>query len=101
MVRGYNEESVIMTCLSYKDQYKTSDDGTCREFYEEVSETEEELKKDIEELKAKISFLKMWAPEIMLDECIDITLEVEDGSKIRAHKTMLVILYVLHLFEMF
>ncbi|GLJ47536.1 hypothetical protein SUGI_1003890 [Cryptomeria japonica] len=90
MARGYNEETVIMTCLSCKDHYKASDAGTCRECYEEASETEEELKKEIEELKAKISFLKMWAPEIMLDERTDIALEVKDGSKIKVHKIVLI-----------
>ncbi|GLJ47531.1 hypothetical protein SUGI_1003790 [Cryptomeria japonica] len=61
-----------------------------RECYEEASETEEELKKEIEELKARIAFLKTWAPETMLDQYTDIVFEVGDGSKIKAHRIVLI-----------
>lgn len=80
----------IMSCLSCKDEYTTEAAGTCRECYEEASETEEELKKEIEELKARIAFLKTWAPETMLDEYTDVVLEVGDGSKIKAHRIVLI-----------
>lgn len=51
-----------MKCVSCKDEYGAVDAGTCRECYEEASETEEELKLEIEELKAKVNFLRFWAP---------------------------------------
>ena len=35
------------------------DSGTCKECYKEANETEEELKQDIKDLKAKVSFLKL------------------------------------------
>eukprot|EP00252_Welwitschia_mirabilis_P016075 TRINITY_DN35562_c0_g1_i1.p1 TRINITY_DN35562_c0_g1~~TRINITY_DN35562_c0_g1_i1.p1 ORF type:complete len:246 (+),score=36.92 TRINITY_DN35562_c0_g1_i1:398-1135(+) len=93
MAREYNgqwaEHLVFMTCLSCKDRYTLEAAGTCRECYEEASETEEELKKEIDELKSKIAFLKAWAPEAMLDEYTDVILEVEDGSKIKTHRIVL------------
>lgn len=88
MARGPND--VFMTCHSCKDKYNQGAAGTCKECYEEASETEEELKREIEELKARISFLKMWAPEVMLDDHTDIALEVKDGSRIKAHKIVLI-----------
>ncbi|XP_076897362.1 BTB/POZ domain-containing protein At4g08455-like [Bidens hawaiensis] len=51
-----------MKCVSCKETYDAKDAGTCRECYEEASETEEELKREIEELKAKVNFLRFWAP---------------------------------------
>eukprot|EP01018_Ginkgo_biloba_P019064 Gb_20271 [translate_table: standard] len=94
MAREYNEQwrdSIVrMTCISCKDQYTTNNAGTCRECYEEASETEEELKKEIEELKARIAFLKMWAAEAWFDEYTDVVLQVGDGSKIKAHRAVLI-----------
>ncbi|KAK8935092.1 BTB/POZ domain-containing protein [Platanthera zijinensis] len=51
-----------MLCLSCGVQYKKVDAGTCRECYEEASETKEELKREIEDLKAKVAFLRLWNP---------------------------------------
>lgn len=51
-----------MKCVSCKDEYGAVDAGTCRECYEEASETEEELKREIEELKSKVNFLSFSAP---------------------------------------
>ncbi|XP_030545149.1 BTB/POZ domain-containing protein At4g08455-like [Rhodamnia argentea] len=51
-----------MRCISCKEEYVTSDAGTCKECYEEASETEEELKREIEDLKAKVNFLRFWSP---------------------------------------
>ncbi|KAF3638349.1 hypothetical protein CQW23_03427 [Capsicum baccatum] len=51
-----------MKCVSCKEDYSSRDAGTCRECYEEASETEEELKREIEDLKAKVNFLRFWAP---------------------------------------
>ncbi|GLJ43249.1 hypothetical protein SUGI_0897940 [Cryptomeria japonica] len=62
MAREYSEQwtrsMLEMSCLSCKDEYNIDYVGTYRECYEEESETEEELKKEIEELKARIAFLK-------------------------------------------
>ncbi|KAL2503632.1 BTB/POZ domain-containing protein [Abeliophyllum distichum] len=48
-----------MKCLSCKEEYGARDAGTCRECYEEAGETEEELKREIEDLKAKVNFLRL------------------------------------------
>ncbi|XP_044510099.1 BTB/POZ domain-containing protein At4g08455-like [Mangifera indica] len=55
-------ESETMHCISCKEEYGTRDAGTCKECYEEASETEEELKREIEDLKAKVAFLRFWSP---------------------------------------
>ncbi|CAH9101734.1 unnamed protein product [Cuscuta europaea] len=55
-------ESTTMKCVSCKEDYCAREAGTCRECYEEASETEEELKREIEELKAKVNFLRFWSP---------------------------------------
>ncbi|KAL0928736.1 hypothetical protein M5K25_000655 [Dendrobium thyrsiflorum] len=51
-----------MWCQSCREEYKEKDAGTCKECYEEASETEEELKREIEDLKAKVSFLRLCPP---------------------------------------
>ncbi|XP_057973574.1 BTB/POZ domain-containing protein At4g08455 [Malania oleifera] len=51
-----------MRCISCREEYGPRDAGTCKECYEEASETEEELKREIEELKAKVAFLRFWSP---------------------------------------
>lgn len=56
------ESEAQMKCVSCKEDYGSSDAGTCRECYEEASETEEELKREIEDLKAKVNFLRFWSP---------------------------------------
>lgn len=56
------EDEATMKCVSCKEEYGSCDAGTCRECYEEASETEEELKREIEELKAKVNFLRFWVP---------------------------------------
>nr|GMD95255.1 BTB/POZ domain-containing protein At4g08455 [Ipomoea batatas] len=43
-----------MKCVSCKEEYCSRDAGTCRECYKEASETVEELKSEIKDLKAKI-----------------------------------------------
>ncbi|PQQ02332.1 hypothetical protein Pyn_24398 [Prunus yedoensis var. nudiflora] len=42
-----------MKCISCQDLYDEDAAGTCKECYEEANETEEELKREIDELKAK------------------------------------------------
>ncbi|KAK9073178.1 hypothetical protein SSX86_007502 [Deinandra increscens subsp. villosa] len=57
-----DSSSEMMKCVSCKEEYDADDAGTCRECYEEASETEEELKREIEELKSKVNFLRFWTP---------------------------------------
>ncbi|MCO5594542.1 hypothetical protein L7F22_048574 [Adiantum nelumboides] len=85
-----NQSGRSLACLSCKETYTARCAGTCRECYDEASETEEALKKEIEELHARIAFLKTWAPEAMEENCADILLECVDGSKIRAHRAVLI-----------
>ncbi|KAI4375152.1 hypothetical protein MLD38_013056 [Melastoma candidum] len=47
----------IMRCLSCKEDYTWPDAGTCKECYDEASETEEELRREIADLKSRIAFL--------------------------------------------
>ncbi|KAG0498435.1 hypothetical protein HPP92_002717 [Vanilla planifolia] len=49
-------------CQSCLAAYDEANAGTCKECYEEASETEEELKREIEDLKAKVSFLRLCFP---------------------------------------
>ncbi|XP_074272585.1 BTB/POZ domain-containing protein At4g08455 [Silene latifolia] len=51
-----------LQCLSCKEEYISDDAGTCKECYEEASETEEELKREIDDLKSKVAFLRFWSP---------------------------------------
>ncbi|MQL86004.1 hypothetical protein Taro_018509 [Colocasia esculenta] len=51
-----------MWCHSCREEYEEEDAGTCKECYEEASETEEELKREIEDLKAKVAFLRLCSP---------------------------------------
>ncbi|KAL9234222.1 hypothetical protein vseg_009117 [Gypsophila vaccaria] len=46
-----------LQCLSCKEMYPRSEAGTCKECYEEASETEDELKREIHDLNSKIAFL--------------------------------------------
>ncbi|MBA0775765.1 hypothetical protein Gotri_010875 [Gossypium trilobum] len=55
-------DAETMKCISCKEEYGSRDAGTCKECYEEASETEEELKREIEDLKAKVAFLRFWSP---------------------------------------
>ncbi|CAI9757293.1 unnamed protein product [Fraxinus pennsylvanica] len=55
----YDEDGFVarrgkMKCLSCNEEYVACDAGTCRECYEEADKTDEELKRDIEDLKAKL-----------------------------------------------
>lgn len=60
MSRTSGGGSLRCLCLSCKEEYGAADAGTCKECYEEASETEEELKREIEDLKAKVAFLRFW-----------------------------------------
>ena len=54
--------ATTMKCLSCQASYETRDSGTCKECYEEANETEEDRKREIEDLKAKVAFLRFWSP---------------------------------------
>ncbi|KAJ1288784.1 hypothetical protein BS78_02G114600 [Paspalum vaginatum] len=51
-----------MWCQSCKEEYEEEDAGTCKECYEEASETEEELKREIDELRSRFNFLRLPSP---------------------------------------
>ena len=55
-------DTETMRCISCEEEYGARDAGTCKECYEEASETEEELKREIDDLKAKVAFLRFWSP---------------------------------------
>ncbi|GLU00949.1 hypothetical protein SLE2022_182820 [Rubroshorea leprosula] len=93
-----------MKCLSCREDYNAYVAGTCKVCYEEASETEEALKQEIEDLKAKVAFLRFWSP---LDHnhrstavpglpYTDVVLLASDGPKdlppvpVPAHKAVLV-----------
>ncbi|KAK9993755.1 hypothetical protein SO802_023458 [Lithocarpus litseifolius] len=54
--------TTTMKCLSCQASYESRDSGTCKECYEEANETEEDRKREIEDLKAKVAFLRFWSP---------------------------------------
>ncbi|KAK9162471.1 hypothetical protein Syun_003373 [Stephania yunnanensis] len=53
-----------MRCLSCREEYEyeEANAGTCKECYVEASETEEELKREIDDLKSKLKFLTTRSP---------------------------------------
>ncbi|WVZ62604.1 hypothetical protein U9M48_012335 [Paspalum notatum var. saurae] len=53
-----------MWCQSCKEEYEEEDAGTCKECYEEASETEEELKREIDELRSRFNFLRLPSPTL-------------------------------------
>ncbi|KAK7351084.1 hypothetical protein VNO77_10261 [Canavalia gladiata] len=82
----------ILRCLSCQEEYDTDDLGTCRECYLEVHETEEDLKSQIEDLKSKLSFLKLPSPILNPYSTDLILLPADEPSPapIPAHKSVLV-----------
>ncbi|XP_024009786.1 BTB/POZ domain-containing protein At4g08455 [Eutrema salsugineum] len=54
-----SDSDTAMRCISCREEYVPRDAGTCKECYVEAGETEEELKREIDDLKAKISFLRL------------------------------------------
>ena len=56
------EYAVPMQCLSCEEFYGPGDAGTCKECYKEANETKEELKTEIDALKAKVAFLSLSSP---------------------------------------
>ncbi|KQK20215.1 BTB/POZ domain-containing protein At4g08455 [Brachypodium distachyon] len=53
-----------MFCQSCKDVYEEEEAGTCKECYEEASETEEELKREIDDLRSRLLFLRLPSPTL-------------------------------------
>ncbi|KAJ6412606.1 hypothetical protein OIU84_005619 [Salix udensis] len=51
-----------MRCISCNEYYNTCDAGPCKECNEKASKTEKELKREIDDLKAKVAFLRFWSP---------------------------------------
>nr|CAD1817786.1 unnamed protein product [Ananas comosus var. bracteatus] len=51
-----------MWCQSCRGEYEEEDAGTCKECYDEASETKEELKREIDDLKSKVEFLRLASP---------------------------------------
>lgn len=89
--QGQQQRGASIVCVSCGEvYYPRREGGTCHECYEEASETEAALRKEIEELNGRIAFLRTWAPEAMSDHFSDLVLESADGSKIRAHRAVLV-----------
>lgn len=84
-----------MKCVSCKDEYDSRDAGTCRECYEEASETEEELKRQIEDLKAKVSFLRFQSTTPCFTDVVLVAADDESGKPainpvpVPAHKAVL------------
>lgn len=54
-----SDSDTSMRCISCREEYLPRDAGTCKECYVEAGETEEELKREIEDLKAKVTFLRL------------------------------------------
>ncbi|KAF8077156.1 hypothetical protein N665_0148s0012 [Sinapis alba] len=54
-----SDSDTAMRCISCREEYLPRDAGTCKECYVEAGETEEELKREIEDLKAKVTFLRL------------------------------------------
>ncbi|KAG2663291.1 hypothetical protein I3760_16G021900 [Carya illinoinensis] len=90
------------TCLSCMEKYYESDGGTCKECYEEANEMKDKFKREIEELKAKVAFLRFWSPfdphsrpngpcftDVVLVATSD-DHSAEIGAPVPAHKALLV-----------
>ncbi|KAK1301129.1 BTB/POZ domain-containing protein [Acorus calamus] len=74
------EENVMVKCISCKKRYGESEAGTCKECYEEASKTKEELKREIDDLKFKISFLRLPSPPLNLLPFADLLLLPYSGD---------------------
>ncbi|WJX33955.1 hypothetical protein P8452_22113 [Trifolium repens] len=57
-----DDDNVTMRCLSCEEDYDPDDAGTCKECYDEANASEEELKRQIQDLKSKVSFLALSSP---------------------------------------
>lgn len=90
-------EAETMKCVSCKEDYVSRDAGTCRECFEEASETEEELRREIDELRSKVNFLRfsIGGPVVTPIPFSDIVLAASDDRSfphpvpIPAHRSVL------------
>lgn len=57
-----DENMPMVMCKTCKDHYEPDDAGNCKECYNEAKKNEEGLKRQIEELKSKLSFLSIDPP---------------------------------------
>lgn len=87
-----------MRCTSCKEERVTLHACACERCSEEASETKEELKREIEILKAKVAFLTLWSPNGHHDHgpgFADVVLVADDGTNgepsmpVLAHRTIL------------
>lgn len=83
-----------MKCISCLENYDARDAGTCKECYEEANETEEELKREIDDLKSKVAFLKFSTRSLHPTPFSDVVLLASDDPStavpVPAHKAVLV-----------
>lgn len=87
-----DDDNITMRCLSCEDDYDPDDAGTCKECYDEANETEEEFKRQIQDLKSKVSFLTLASP-LDAPSTTDLILLPSGDSfspSIPAHKAVLV-----------
>ncbi|KAK8365894.1 hypothetical protein V6Z12_A02G085500 [Gossypium hirsutum] len=86
MRRHRESDTETMRCISCKEMHTARDAGTCKECYEGASETEEELKREIEDLKAKVAFYVNHSPvfkamlENEMEESKSGTIKISDVS---------------------
>ncbi|XP_050365183.1 BTB/POZ domain-containing protein At4g08455 [Argentina anserina] len=86
-----------MKCISCQEDYDARDAGTCKECYMEANETEEELKREIDDLKSKVAFLKFSPRSLHPIPFSDVVLLASDdpssssssGPSVPAHKAVL------------
>lgn len=96
-----NLTATITRCLSCDENYDPDEAGTCKECYEEANETEEELKRQIQDLKSKVSFLTLSSPLDSPSTTDLVLLPSADAfsPSIPAHKAVLVSTLFFHLFN--
>ncbi|KAL2339725.1 hypothetical protein Fmac_007665 [Flemingia macrophylla] len=86
-----DSDEFIMRCLSCEEDYDGDDAGTCKECYQEANEAEEELRLEIRELNAKLSFLALPSP-LLNPSTADLVLLPADepsAAPVPAHKNIL------------
>ncbi|KAK2390416.1 BTB/POZ domain-containing protein [Trifolium repens] len=87
-----DDDNVTMRCLSCEEDYDPDDAGTCKECYDEANASEEELKRQIQDLKSKVSFLALSSPLDAPSTTDFVLLPSTDAfsPSIPAHKAVLV-----------
>ncbi|KAL1214699.1 BTB/POZ domain-containing protein [Cardamine amara subsp. amara] len=91
-----SDNDTTMRCISCREEYLRRDAGTCKECYVEAGETEEELKREIEDLKAKVIFLRFpscldhGSSRSFTDVVLIASQDAAGAPPIPAHKAVLV-----------